>query len=290
MLTYILLFIILIILKYICKENKKLFCIFSGIILWSLLALRSINIGLNDTSELYKPFFENINNMNIKEIIEYKWMSDKMFYILMKIISLFTKNFQIVLAILAIPYVFFTVYIIEKKSKNPLLSVILYISMYYMYATFLLRQVFAIGIILFSIQYIEKNNFIKFALTVFIASLFHKTALIFLIAYPFSLKNKYGLKNYVYIFSSLFIGISLKKIILYILPIIDFTGRVKIGFLYNSYSVDNKVSMFGLFILIIILLISNYYYKSMKKQSNENIDILFNISTLGAVFLHYQLF
>ncbi len=284
MIIYILLFIILICLKYICKDNKKLFCLLAGIILWSLLAFRSINIGVTDTSKLYKPFFEKLINMNLNDIFAYKWMSDKAFYILMKFISLFTKNFQIVLAILAIPYVFFSMYIIEKKSPNPLLSVIIYVSLYYMYATFLLRQVFAVGIILFSLQYIEKKDFKRFLITVLIASLFHVTALIFLLVYPFALKNKYGIKNYIYILIAFIISISLKKIILFILPIIDFTGRIKTGFIYSSYSSDGKISMFGLLILIVILLFSNHYYQKMKENDKKNTDILFNISTLGAVF------
>lgn len=76
----------------------------------------------------------------------------------------------------------------RKYSLNPLLSVLIFIG--YQFFTFDLtgiRQAIAMSIVLIAFQYALKNgwaNFIKFAAILFIASMFHRSALIFIFAYP----------------------------------------------------------------------------------------------------------
>ena len=158
MLIYIITFIAIFVIAIIFRKKKKIFCILSGIILWGLLAFRDISMGISDTKYIYYPFFEMIFDMNFNDILSYKFMSDKFFYILMKIISLYTDNYQICIAILAIPFVVFIMNGIYKYSKNPFMSTIIFIALYYAYGFFLLRQVIAIGIVFYSFRYITEKK------------------------------------------------------------------------------------------------------------------------------------
>ena len=282
MTIYFIMILVIIFQAYIFRKDKKKFCIMTGITLWLLIALRSIKIGLADTEKVYLPFFNMVQEMNFLEIMNYKWMSDKMFFIIMKIISLFTSNYQVCIAILGIPYIALVMTYTYKESKQPLFSTIIFISLYYLYSFFLLRQVIAIGIVLFSVKYIKQREPIKFVLMVLMASLFHKTALIFCVAYPFCRYIKFGKKNYIMILLTLIIAKNFSSIILNILPYFDFTGRIASGIASNLYSTNSPVSMFGLFITVIMLIASNLYYKEMWLESPNN-NVLYNLSTIGSI-------
>lgn len=281
MIVYAIMFCLIITSRVLFRKNKN-FIVVTGFLLWLLLALRSVDMGLYDTKAVYYRNYKLLLDMSFGQIIEYRWMSDKCFYFVMKITSIILENYQLTIAVLAIPYVYGTIKFIEKKSLNPFLSVIVYISLYYMYATFLLRQVIAMGILLFSIDQIEKKNIKKFILIVLIAWLFHKTAIVFLIAYPFALYNKFSFKNYVYILIFVVLSKFCNTIILSIVKNVD---SISFSIENNLYSLDNQVSMFGLFITICILLFGHFYRnKAIKsKKYNEDWDIYLNISTLGSM-------
>lgn len=282
MYIYFILFMIITVLRVVCKKNKKIFCILVGFFLWLLLALRSIEVGLYDTKAVYYREFSLLLNMSFHQILTYEWMQYKGFYFIMKFLSLIIENYQFIIAVLAIPYVYSTMKFIENKSLSPFFSTIIYISLYYMYATFLLKQVIAIGILLFSIKQIENRNFFKFALIVIFASFFHQTALIFLIAYPFALFNKFSSKNYIYIVIAIFLS-QISNI--FILDILKQSDKISFLIEHNIYSVDSEVSMFGLVITVAILMYGHFYRNKAIKDNkyDYNWDIYLNISTLGSM-------
>lgn len=284
MIVYFICFMFLLLFN-IFSKNKKTFVFLTGMMLWGILALRSIEIGLYDTKTVYFSYFEMLEKMNFLEILKYRWMDDKIFYILMKIIKIIMNNYQVCIAILAIPFVYYTVKFIEKKSENPLLSFIVYIALYYMYGTFLLRQVIAIGIVLLSIDYIENKKFNKFFVIVCIAALFHRTAIIFLIAYPFARYNKFGIKNYIYIILTLFFAYIGDKFVIFFLKTFDFTNKIEFALNNNLYTVNGDISMFGLVITVCLLIFASYYrYLAIKRKNYDyKNDIYLNISTLGSM-------
>lgn len=280
MIIYIMYFLIIISLAITFHKNKKVFCIITGIMLWLLLALRSINIGINDTKNIYMPMFNNMVNITIIDIFKDKNMQDFLFWISMKIISVITSNFQICIAILAIPYIFFVMKTIYKYSQDCLISVILFMALYYMYSTFLLRQVIAVGILIMSYKYIVEQDIKKFILCLVVATLFHRTALIFLVAYPFCKYNKFDYKNYIYIFGMLVISKFFINDILELLMKFDFTNKVEMAITHNIYTVNGQISYFGLFITVAILFISRTFGKGLKEK--KEFDTLCNLSTLGS--------
>jgi len=88
-----------------------------------------------------------------------------------------------------VPIAFFSIgtkmYSYLEHSPYIFLSLLIYYSN--IYGEFnQIRQILAIGLCLFSFRYIINNNFIKFFLVVYLAFLFHKSALVFLPVYFFS--------------------------------------------------------------------------------------------------------
>lgn len=291
MLIYVVVLVIIFLSSYFLKNNKKKFCIVTGVILWGLLAFRNISMGLNDTENVYYPFFRKILDMSFGDIFEYRFMSDKGFYILMKIISIFTNNYQICIAILAIPFVFFIMYGIYKYSEDPLLSTVIFVSLYYAYSFFLLRQVIAMGIMFYSYKYIKERNVVKFICANIIASIFHNTSLIFLIAYPICNYVKYGYKNYFAIIICYIIGKNIFGILIQVISNISILDRYMYSISNGYYATQKDFSVWGLIITVLILITSAFFYKKGEANGDENKDnnqdkslnVLLNLSTLGSI-------
>lgn len=282
MIVYIISIALILISSYIFRNNKKWICIISSAILWMLLAFRNISMGLGDTENVYFPYFKMISDMNLKDIFLYQFMTDKGFYILMKIITIFTNNYQICIAILAIPFIYFVMRQIYEYSENIIFSIIIFVSLYYAYAFFLLRQVIAMGIIIYSYKYIKEKKIIKFIGMVIVAGLFHSTALIFLIAYPICNYIKPGYKNYFFIFIAFILGKHMTDILLKIFSVIPVFSRYAYSIEKGFYNTTSTPSVWGLIITLLILVVSFYFYKKSKKEDN-NINILINLSTLGSI-------
>lgn len=80
---------------------------------------------------------------------------------------------------------------VEKHSKDPFLSYFIYICMgIWAYSFFVFRQAIAFAVCLVAYDYLVDRDLLKFTIMVLIASLFHETALFFLLAYPFSVPQR----------------------------------------------------------------------------------------------------
>ena len=106
------------------------------------------------------------------------------FTFITKLISFITTNFQIYLLIITtifwyLQYLSFKKFSIDFRQSLWLLLLLSYLDI----SMSLIRQYFAIVILLNSYEYILNRKFFKFIILVGIASLFHKTALVFIISY-----------------------------------------------------------------------------------------------------------
>lgn len=146
-----------------------------------------------------------------------------------------------------------------KKSKMPAFSILLYFAFGFFTFTFSgLRQSISLAILFFSFLYIEKRNFIRFILSVLLAYTFHKTAIIFIVAYPlYYIKLK--LKHYIFIIPSFIICFILKNRIFGI-----------VAFLFKGREVQpESTGAYGLFIFMIgVLILSYIFYNSDSKEVN----------------------
>jgi len=116
------------------------------------------------------------------------------FDIFCKFLTLFSKNPQFLIFVTQILMNGIVCMFALKKSNIPWLSVMLYITMMFFFnAMNAMRFCMACSILLLSVDYAVKRKFIKFALLVVGASMFHFTALLFFIIYfiyPFRITVK----------------------------------------------------------------------------------------------------
>lgn len=167
--------------KKISKRSIQVYLIIIFIIFGVLVGFRNGNIG-NDTV-IYLKVFNNISNSG--EIIQYVPRFEYGYLYLNLILSKITDNEQSILIITG----FFTMLIyflfISKYSKLIWLSIFLFFTLgYFGMAMNTIRLQIAIVITILSYAFLRKNKLIPFLMLVIIAFFFHRTAIIFLLAWP----------------------------------------------------------------------------------------------------------
>jgi len=106
------------------------------------------------------------------------------FVVMTKLLGMFLPNYIWYLAFLSIFAVIPAAVFIGRHSEMPWLSTILYINvfLYFMEMNFL-RQMIAVSLVMLSWEFIKRNKFIGFAVSIAAASLFHQTVLFLLPVY-----------------------------------------------------------------------------------------------------------
>lgn len=173
------------------KAPRKKFYVWSCFLIWlTILALRHPSMG----SDLhYGKDFGYIGSFH--KLAAFSWPSvlritqfynyEKGYILLNKLIATFFENTQFFLFIIALICLAPVFFVIFKRSNNVLLSVIIYLGLppfVFLYSG--LRQSIAIGICFLSIFVIEKRKPFQFFLIILLASFFHSSAWVFLVAYP----------------------------------------------------------------------------------------------------------
>ena len=252
------------------KENWKYYCIVLGFLLFIISALRSTSVG-NDSGQ-YARIFYFLQQLDIKLIINY-YQSDLAFYYLTKILTYVTSNHQWMFAIIGGFFSYSVSRFIYKHSANPMVSLIMLITMsYFAFSLTGLRQTIAIAIILFSYDYIIHKKFFKFILFVGIASLFHQSALFFLPAYLINSKQISGLK--------IFVGILTASIVFAFRPLL--VSFVQL-FIYQDYSINLDQDAGGWTTLVMYFLIILVSLIFSRKIKNKNFFLFLKMMFIGAL-------
>lgn len=267
----------LILLWIVLKGEKKklIFIIIASFALTLIIGLRDKSVGIDTKS--YCEDYLRYHMISWKQIMN--GGSHIGFYAYSKILSMIAPNsytfFLFVTgAIISISLGFF----IYKNSTNPLLSFIIVFSLEYVFFFMSgLKQTLAMSLLMVAYQYMKDKKIIKFGLLILLATLFHTSALIFVIAYPvFHLKLK---KSMILIFSILlvFIGVNYSSNVFYIIR--DLIGDS----LFDQYGGDyiSSLNYTGLFIQIALFAL---VYILLYVFSNEKYNGLINILILGLFF------
>lgn len=146
-----------------------------------LLTMRSRAIGRDLTG--YESIFLSLS----KEPMELLFQSDlEIGYVLLnKFISLFTSDFQWVIVVTAIITVVPIWYIYKKESEDAYITIALFTMLPTFAMSFSgLRQAIAISFGALAYEFTKNKKPLRFVITVAIAFLFHKSALILLLMYP----------------------------------------------------------------------------------------------------------
>jgi len=193
-------------------------------------------------------------------------------------------NYNLVLFTMALVTIVIQFVFIYKYSPYPFLTIFLLLGvMLYPSIMGQYRQALAIGIVLWT--FVDRKNKIKFLMLIFIASLFHATALICLLVYV--LPEKYFKSRYYFI--ALLIGLimnfGLKSYVLSISTLLPALMSDKIDIYSSAEDFVLGLNMAMIVRLVVIIL---FLVNKKKVESHPNGALFFNIYFLS-VFIYLAL-
>lgn len=260
-------------------KANNFFVFLASIMLFFISGLRSSNFA-NDTSS-YIISYTLLQYKSLSEL----WMNtimrtgkDPLFHLFSKIISLMGANYQIWLAIIAGIFIYSISKLIKKYSNEPYISFIAFISLGYFYFSLTgLRQTMALAMVILSYKYLRERKLLQFILFVLFGSMFHSSAIIFLIAYPFA-NMKVGRKQIVGIMVSFILAYFFKQQVRIIINYFNTIGQ------YQNYNTREITLTFSGFIIqLFIYLFCLGFKDDILERDNKNLN-LYNLLFLGLVF------
>ncbi len=161
--------------------NKNGIASISFLILGVFVLFRGEEVG-NDTLS-YLLLYQEFTNASVN--IEYYAVRFEIGYLLLnKICTYISSNLQTIIIISGLITTIGYWYFIKKYSRSICLSLLMFICLrYYDQTMNIIRECIAIAIIFYSYRFIVKRNFFKFIICILLATCFHKTAIVFTIAY-----------------------------------------------------------------------------------------------------------
>lgn len=262
------------------KKVKILIYLILFVQLYTILAARHLSVG-SDTLN-YVFWFERSKLYNF---FDFSYSRHETGYLLLNKVLSFINNPQIFIAIIAFIQLIIIYLFIIKESRYPIISVFLFISFGFYSDLFnLFRQMLALSILLLSYNYLKKNDFTKYVIIVVIASLFHISALSFLVLW-FTKKIEPRFRNLLLYFTI--------AILTYL-----FSGEI-IRYSLEYFSTRSNITVessggLNLLILLIVILLIGYMLKRNILKNENNSIILFNVLSAGVfaqvIALQFSLF
>lgn len=257
--------IIIAILEMNKKSEKNKSIVIFFLIMFILLSLRNIKCGIDLAN--YNYFFKVNSMMTFSELIEFYGINGEiLYYLLNKIISLVTNDFQILLTIIAAICIVPIAKLYKKESRNPILTIALFLTVAPFSMFFSgLRQSIAMAIVIIAFKFIKEKRLVLYIITILIASGFHQSAIIMLLLYP------------------LYHAKITKKWLIFIVPLITFTFIFKNQIfstliLFSSkyaerYSVMTSTGAYSILILLILFDIYCFVFTDKDKETKEFIGL-----------------
>lgn len=234
--------------------------------------------------EQYLYFFDVVDLSSIGQA------GHEFFYeILLRISKNIFDNYTAMLFLTACIIVYFTYSGIKKYSVYPILSILILYSYSINSSGFGYRQDIAIAIVFFAFRYIQERKLIKFLVWIFIATLFHQTAIIFTCAY-WVYNFKWNIKYFmILVVSTVLVYILMSKLD-FIAGLYTQSAQGKL-----DYYMDNKDETFGagdantvlirgIFNRIFLLVIPLIVIFTRKDEKVEELKKLYNIFLFGFIF------
>lgn len=241
------------------KLKYYVFFVLAFIPLFFISAFR-YNVG-TDYMYTYYPNFYSILNGN-------REYSEIGFYLLNKLIQLFTSKSLWLFIVTSFIFVYCLLKCIIKYSDKPILSmVVVFLTMIFFVSLNNVRQSIAAIIMLLAFDALCEKKTLKYILYVFIALIFHYSAIIMLIFYLFT-NIKFIRKHFLLVSLILLLGI----------PVIAKIGitiilNTKYAYFLSSHFNNGQVTIVNI-VYGLILFISTYYFFRKDLKSDRKSYIL----------------
>lgn len=239
------------------KKEKYIYVMF--IILFTLIIFRE---PISDLIGYFR-YYDYLNgDITIKQFFSLNF--EFMYKLLNVSVGIFSKKHYLFLVVVSIISLIGIMLSIKRYSKDPLIVILLYVTIGTYYMNFLiLRQAIALSILIYSIKYIEEKKLIKFIIAIILAASFHKTSFVFL---PIYFLCNIDYKKYIcYIWPSIYLLTFLFKDL-----IMSFL-RNKFYSSYNDYIYSGE-GYLSLLMYIGMLIFSIILYK-LYAEKKKNIKV-----------------
>lgn len=251
---------------------QKIALILIFIICTFFSGLRSIDVGA-----------DTINYAYIVDNLEYYdfFLLEPLFLILNQLVNLFFSGdlrYTIIFLITSgLTWLFFLRGARKQSISIGVLLLVLFCQMNVFFDQFnAIRQLLALSIVFFAMQYLPSQNYRKFILWIFVSSLFHYTAILSLVLLPI-----YLFKNYwksIILFSFFAILFFSRYAFEYVILLNSKYDSYRDEDLSNNY-IGNGIFLLNSLILIFIILFRNYVRSEYKSNYN------FFLVIVGIAFL-----
>lgn len=221
------------------------------------------------------------------------YVNEPFFYGLMIVFKQFISDY-ILFQIICKIFVFYAYYSFYKKySQNIFLSYFLFIPLFgfFLFLDCHIRYMIALGLIIYSYQYLFSSNLIKFSFIVIIASLFHVTVIIFLLV--FFLKNiKISSTKLIFIFIIWTLVLTTDNVLFFVnilSEISPFINERFIAYILNAEMNERRVFTLNLLMFFLTLIWILYNKKTILNSLPYgfvfySLSIIFIFSTRLSVF------
>ena len=260
-------------------RNKRvnLCCFLSALLLITFAALRGSTVGTDTAS--YVEDYEKVVSLSWEELFN-NYSDNPGYYALSKVFADFHINVQIWFGFVALLYIGSFTKLIKRFSNDVGFSYIIFTTLgLYAFSLAGLKQTIAMAIILYSFHYFYDKKYIRFVVLVLLASLFHASAVVFLLIIPIRIIKQF--KGYYFILTMVFLvfAYGFDKIINLGLSVLGNEHYVETYIETNSEG-QGTLTMF--FVLLIIQIISLWY---MKKYDiiDKDAKLYFGISYLAVI-------
>lgn len=281
MLPYIL-YIFLIILEYFIIKNTtrnkdRFYNIFLSLACFELIlfiGLRAYNIGAD--TQWYIYYLEKYKGIEFNEIFvnyEYYEYGYSLFTKLCSFLGLGKTQFLLLVTVIEVIPFFVA---LKKYSNNPLISILTFVCFQPLFLCIgMFRQAISISICFIGLDYIRDNKWLKYLLTILIASLFHASSLFLLIMYW--LKKVEIQKKLLWILPSAFlVSIIFGNVLSH--NLVALTSRY-IGYLGSEYDYAESGSYTLAILFLLVSMFSIYSYLSANSTKYSQMDRLFILTT-----------
>lgn len=251
------------------KKNAALFLMF---ILWILMCVRSIYMGISDTSGIYLSCFTRCQSYSLKEALAAQiFINEPLMTVFTWICSkIITYRFYISLCSL-FPILSFY-WFIKKNTTKPIYGVMVFFSLFYFYESFLIKQLLALSVVLFAFDLLRRKKIVYYAVIICIAGLIHKSAFVLL---PVYFICKYIKCNKYYFFFlvlavvfGMFFGEYILKL-LYTMSFYNFESYIKNGI----YGTNGRINL-SMFVYIFLTVFCYVFTKNNSKDYNEYLVLM----------------
>lgn len=170
------------------KGLSNLALAISFLLLWGVASFRDVSVGLDTAS--YAAFFHDVASGHVDALDGLSFQNlfmvdgfERGYQLYNYAIGLFTDNFTVFLAI-SYAFIFYSFYrFIKKYSVNKLMSMAIYISLFFFGSMNHFRQAIALAVLTWGFKYICERKLIKYLLIVGLATLIHQASLVMILAY-----------------------------------------------------------------------------------------------------------